>query len=216
MNEDINSQHYSEKESDWKQFLRSRKKAPVNTFFILINVLMFLLTELTGSSLNAGHLVKWGAVYTPLISELHQYYRLFVCTFLHFGLAHLANNMLVLLVLGDNLEAAVGKIRYFIIYILGGTGASIISYLVEIRKGEMIVSAGASGAVFAVIGAMLYVVIRNRGRVGDYTTKQMVILAVVALYHGVTSAGVDNAAHLGGLICGFILGMILYHRRYKN
>ena len=72
-------------------------------------------------------------------------------------------------------------------------------------------SAGASGAVFAVMGAMLYVVIRNHGRIQDISVRQMMIMAGFSLYFGFTSTGVDNAAHVGGMACGFILVAVLYH-----
>ena len=95
---------------DILQFLKGRKEVPVNTMIILINIVVFFLTELTGSSLDGKHLVQWGAAYTPLIQEGHEYYRFFTCMFLHFGLTHLGNNMLVLFFLGDCLERAVGTI----------------------------------------------------------------------------------------------------------
>ena len=64
---------------DILQFLKGRKEVPVNTMIILINIVVFFLTELTGSSLDGKHLVQWGAAYTPLIQEGHEYYRFFVC-----------------------------------------------------------------------------------------------------------------------------------------
>ena len=73
------------------------------------------------------------------------------------------------------------------------------------------VSAGASGAVFAVMGAMIYAVIRGRGHIEDLSARQVVIMAAFSLYFGFTSEGVDNAAHVGGLICGFLLAVLLYH-----
>ena len=202
-------------ESDFRRFLRMRKSVLMNTIMIAVNVLVFLLTEITGSSLDSRHLINWGAAYTPFIEQGHEYYRLFTCMFLHFGLAHLGNNMLVLAFLGDSLEREVGRIRYLLIYLIGGIGASYISYYAEIRGGEAVVSAGASGAVFAVIGALIYVVMRNRVRLGNFTTRQLVFLAALTLYHGFTSAGVDNAAHFGGLLCGFALGIILYHGKKR-
>ena len=75
---------------DILQFLKGRKEVPVNTMIILINIVVFFLTELTGSSLDGKHLVQWGAAYTPLIQEGHEYYRFFTCMFLHFGLTHLS------------------------------------------------------------------------------------------------------------------------------
>ena len=78
---------------DILHFLKGRKEVPVNTMIILINIVVFFLTELTGSSLDGKHLVQWGAAYTPLIQEGHEYYRFFTCMFLHFGLTHLGNNI---------------------------------------------------------------------------------------------------------------------------
>ena len=197
--------------------VQKRKPVIINTLMIAVNILVFLLVEVTGSFGDSMHMIAWGAAFPPLIQE-GEYYRLFTCMFLHFGFAHLVNNMIVLGFLGDNLERAVGRVRYLIIYLLGGIGASYISYYTEISgsSGRISVSAGASGAIFAVIGAMLYILIVNKGRLEDLTTRQMVVLAGLTLYHGFISAGVDNAAHVGGLICGFVLGVLLYRRKKVN
>ena len=121
--------------------------------------------------------------------------------------------MLVLFVLGGRLERTVGKIKFLIIYILGGMAGNILSLILDIRSMEFAVSAGASGAVFAVMGAMIYVLMRSKGRVEDITVRQMVIMAAFSLYFGLTSSGVDNAAHIGGMLSGFVLAVILYHPR---
>lgn len=202
------------RDSDFQRLVRQRKQVPVNTAVILLNILVFLLVEITGTSLNAQHMVDCGASYTPYIYQGHQYYRLVTSMFLHFGIQHLGNNMLVLFFVGDCLERTVGKIKYLLIYLLGGIGANVISLALEISHQEAVVSAGASGAVFAVIGALIYIVIRNRGYIENFTARQLLILAALSLYHGVTSAGVDNAAHFGGLLCGFVLCVLLYHRRH--
>ena len=91
--------------------------------------------------------------------------------FLHFGIYHIANNMLVLFVLGQRLEPVLGKVKFILVYLLGGLGGNIFSLLMETKKAEYAVSAGASGAVFAVMGAMLYVVIRSRGRIQDISVR---------------------------------------------
>ena len=83
----------------------------------------------------------------------------------------------------------------------------------EIQGNEYVVSAGASGGIFAVIGGLLYVVIRNKGHIENFTSRQLLILAFLSLYHGVTSAGVNNTAHFGGLALGFLLGILLYHKK---
>lgn len=198
------------------QFLRTRKRVPVNTGLILINILVFLAVELTGSALDTSHMLHWGAAYVPDILQQKEYYRLITAMFLHFGIQHLGNNMLVLLFLGDCLERNVGKIKYFLIYFLGGVGANCLSVWLELQNGEYFVSAGASGAVFAVIGALIYVVIVNRGRIENFTTRQLILMAGLSLYFGVTSTGVDNAAHFGGFLCGFLLGLLLYRKPVRK
>lgn len=187
------------------------KKEPVTVLFILLNILIFVIVDFTGGSENTVHMIACGAAYPPLILEEGETYRLFTCMFLHFGIYHIANNMLVLFVLGQRLEPGLGKVKFILVYLLGGLGGNIFSLLMETKKAEYAVSAGASGAVFAVMGAMLYVVIRSRGRIQDISVRQMMIMAGFSLYFGFTSTGVDNAAHVGGLVCGFILAALLYH-----
>ena len=131
------------------------KKEPVTALFILLNILIFLAVDFTGGSENTVHMIECGAAYPPLILENGEIYRLFTCMFLHFGISHLANNMLVLFVLGQRLEPVVGKIKFILIYLLGGLGGNVISLLADVKKNEYAVSAGASGAVFAVMGAMI-------------------------------------------------------------
>ena len=82
--------------------------------------------------------------------------------------------------------------------------------------GTYAVSAGASGAVFGIIGALLYVAIRNRGKIGTVTGRGLVLMVVLSLYYGFTSGGVDNLAHIGGLAAGFILGVLLYWKRKRK
>lgn len=80
----------------------------------------------------------------------------------------------------------------------------------NIWQNNMVVSAGASGAVFGIIGCMAWIVIRHRGRVAGLSAKQMLIFAALSLYGGFANAGTDNVAHIGGLLAGFLVGMLLY------
>ena len=189
------------------------KKEPITALLIFFNLLVFMITEITGSSLDTAHMVKCGASFAPYIVEEGQIYRIFTCMFLHFGMTHLANNMVVLFVLGQRLEPVLGKIRFLLVYFLGGLGGNIISLYLEIKRQDLTVSAGASGAVFALMGGMVYVLIRHKGRVKDLTARKIMIMVFFSLYFGFTSSGVDNAAHIGGLICGFLVAAIVYHPR---
>lgn len=189
------------------------KKEPVTVLLILINTLIFLVVEFTGGSENGQHMLECGVAYAPLILEQGQWYRMFSSMFLHFGASHLINNMLVLFVLGQRLEPVTGKIKFFLIYIFGGLGGNMLSLFFDMYAGNASLSAGASGAVFAVMGGMIYVIIRHRGRVADLTVRQMLIMAAFSLYFGFASEGVDNVAHIGGLLSGFLIAVILYHPR---
>ena len=175
------------------------KKEPVTVFLILVNALVFLVVEFTGGSEDTLHMLQCGAAYTPSILD-GEYFRIFTCMFLHFGAKHLGNNMLSLIFLGDILEQIVGKWKYLIIYMGGGLLGNLLSMVLEIRTGDYAISAGASGAVFAVIGALLYIVFQNRVRLGETFGKRMAFMAVLMLFQGFTSAGVDNGAHVGGML----------------
>lgn len=197
--------------------MKELKKEPVTAILILINVLIFFIVDLNGSSLNTQNMLRWGAAYTPFILQQGQIYRIFTCIFLHFGIEHLVNNMLVLFALGQRMERVLGKGRFLMLYLMGGIGGNLLSLYVEIKKQEYAVSAGASGAVFAVMGAMIYIVLHDKGKVEDLSAKQIIIMAVFSVYLGIVSDGVDNAAHIGGLISGFFLSTILYHpRKIRN
>lgn len=196
--------------------LEEFRKEPATLTLIIINIVVFLMVEFTGLSQDTLHMLDWGAAYTPLIVEKGEVYRLFTSMFLHFGIEHLINNMLVLFVLGSRLERVIGSLRFAVIYFLGGIAGNVVSLLYDLKQGEAAVSAGASGAVFAVMGGMILVVLCNKGRLEDLSMRQILVLAVFSLYFGFTSSGVDNAAHLGGFLAGFILAVIVYHPRRKT
>ena len=121
--------------------------------------------------------------------------------------------MIVLFWTGDRLERLIGKWRYLIIYFGAGLCGNLLSLLVTQGKGTLTVSAGASGAIFGVFGALLWVIIANRGRVEELNIRGIIIMIALSLYYGFTSTGVDNWCHVGGLISGFFLSLLLYRRK---
>ncbi|MGN1139607.1 MAG: rhomboid family intramembrane serine protease [Oliverpabstia sp.] len=190
-------------------------QGPINWMNLLIvgvNILIFVLTEIIGDTEDVTFMLKCGAAYTPWILD-GQWYRLFTSMFLHFGVSHLLNNMVLLLFLGDMLEELTGKWRYLLIYLGGGLAGNIISLLMDCRSGEMAVSAGASGAVFAVIGGIFVVLVKQRGKVKDLTLSRLVLVVFLSIYHGFQSTGIDNAAHVGGLLGGIFLTFLVYRRK---
>ena len=99
---------------DW----RNRKKAWVNSILIALNILYFLYLEITGSSEDTLFMLHHGAMYPPLIVEEKEYYRLLTSMFMHFGIHHITNNMMFLFILGDNMERALGSIKYMLFYLM--------------------------------------------------------------------------------------------------
>lgn len=193
-------------------YVRSRKLPYVNMAFIAINVIYFLFLELTGSSENSLFMIQHGAMFEPLIVEEGEYYRLLTAVFMHFGINHIANNMLILFILGDNMERALGHIKYLIFYLVCGVGANLVSMAVNIVQNDLVVSAGASGAIFGVIGGLFYAVGVNHGRLEDLSTRQLGVMIICSLYFGFTSTGVDNVAHVAGLVIGVVMGVLLYRK----
>lgn len=193
---------------------RRHRLPVVNLAIITVNFLYFGYLEIIGNTENSIFMIAHGAMYLPAVRQ-GEYWRLLTSVFMHFGIGHIVNNMLVLYVLGDNLERALGSVKYLIFYLLCGVGANVVSLLFDVTfnpQAEAVVSAGASGAVFGVIGGLLYAVIVNRGRLEDLSTRQLVVMVLFSLYFGFTSTGVNNTAHVAGLVIGIIMGAILYRK----
>lgn len=169
-----------------------------------VNVLVyFICTWGTDVLYNKGDLA-WRAVV-----ERREYYRIYTSMFLHAGLSHLGSNMLVLYFLGEIIERRMGRIRYALLYFLAGTGAAAASVWYQYETGSLIGSVGASGAIYGVLGAMLWFVVAGRGSFQGVTLTRMLVFLVYSMYSGLTSTNIDNAAHVGGLICGFLLTALL-------
>lgn len=193
--------------------MKQKPEALCTTVIIVINIAVFLILSLFGDTEDAVFMLQHGAMYEPMVTQQHEFYRIFTSMFLHFGITHLLNNMVLLGALGWNLELEIGKMRFLIIYLVSGIGGNLLSLYFGISAETYAVSAGASGAIFGLMGALLYVVIANRGRLGRLSGRGMLFMVILSLYFGFTSSGVDNWAHIGGLITGFVMAVILYRRK---
>lgn len=199
-----------------KQFYNNKKKSQfsISVLIILINVIVFIGCEIKGNTMDTQDMLRYGASYWPYVTR-GEYYRLFTYMFLHFGISHLINNMIILAFIGNALETVTGKIKYLIIYLGSGVVAGLASLGYNMHYDLPVVSAGASGAIFGVVGALLYIVIKNKGRIQEISAMQLLFFLILSLYGGFISAGTDNTAHIGGLISGFIIAGILY-KKPKN
>lgn len=187
----------------------TRKIPAVTVTLIAVNVLIWLVLELIGDTTDGEFMLAHGAAFVPYIIEDHEWWRLFTSMFLHFGAEHLVNNMLLLAVIGMRLEDVLGKIPFTVVYLFSGLCGSILSAVEDIRYADYAVSAGASGAIFGILGALIAWAVFHKGKVEGLTMKGLLVMAVLSLYYGFSTAGVDNWGHIGGLCGGFLTGCIV-------
>lgn len=184
----------------------------VNSILIIINLIAFIIFHYSDFLGGMEAMMGKGALSWIYVIKLKEYYRIFTAMFMHSGWRHLINNMLVLLFVGDNLERAIGKVRYLLIYILSGVIAGISSISYNMIKQQNVHSIGASGAVLGVVGAMIAILIMNKGRLEDLSGARLMLFAAFSLYGGVSNAGIDQAAHVGGFLGGLLLAFIIYRK----
>lgn len=180
-----------------------QKRKPIMTYILIgINTILFVLMYILGNgSDDALTLLKFGASYPNLIRE-GEYYRLLTSAFLHIGFLHFLFNNYALYVIGSQLESFFGKTKYLIIYL----GSAIFGNLMSLLFTNSI-SAGASGAIFGLLGALLYFGYHYRVYLGTVVKSQIIPLIIINLGIGFAMSGVNNAAHIGGLIGGCLLAM---------
>lgn len=180
-------------------------KQPIVTYIIMaICIILFILMELSGGSTNSQTLLKYGANLDVLVKN-GEYYRLFTCIFLHIGIMHLLCNMYSLYIIGREVENLFGKIKYIIIFILSGIFGSIMSLAFTHNT----ISAGASGAIFGLLGALLYFGMYYRTYLGEAIKRSIIPIIVVNLIIGFFAEGIDLAAHIGGLVGGVLVAMMV-------
>lgn len=181
---------------------------------IALNIVVWLVMSTQGDTRDALFMYEHGALFPPDIMA-GEWYRLFSSMFLHFGAEHLISNMFMQYFLGDMLLRAVSQWKYAVIYLLSGLGGSVASLAIMELSGDYAVAAGASGAIYGVIGALLWVVLRNGGKFESISIKRMLLAMVVYISYGFTTEGVDAWAHLGGAVEGFFAAMLLYRKKVE-
>ena len=169
--------------------MRSLKSQPVvSAALVAVNAVVFVLCEFTGELLyNAGKL--------DIISVLvrGEYGRILWSMFLHSGIDHLFNNMLILFFLGSMIEKEVGHIRYAVLYFLSGIGGNLLSLLSRALHADLSASLGASGAVFGLDGVLLAMVLFSGRKMENVTPVRVLLMIVYSLYSGYTGRNIDNA-----------------------
>ncbi|WP_077601316.1 rhomboid family protein [Oceanobacillus sojae] len=184
---------------------------PLFTYILIaLNIVIFILQITRGDIENTQHLIDMGANFNLLVME-GEWWRFFSSMFLHLNFLHLIMNMLALYYLGTAIERIFGRTRFLLIYFLGGLTGSIASFATSIN-----VSVGASGAIFALFGALLLFGLIYKQIFFQTMGMNIILILGVNLLLGFTVPEIDMGAHLGGLAGGFLIAAAVYVPNKKN
>ncbi len=185
--------------------------ASVSYILIGLNVLVFVAMVVSGVSVTEPtvlQLIHWGANFGPL-DRAGQWWRLLTACFLHIGFLHIAFNMYVLYPAGPFTERLYGGARFLVLYLLAGIGGNVLGIWLH----PNIISAGASGAIFGVYGGLLAFLLKERAALRPEAVsaigRSALIFIGFNLFYGLASAHTDLTAHIGGLVTGFLAGLVL-------
>lgn len=204
---DINKKNFDESKKAEEVF---SKKTPLMTYIIIgITIFLYILTTIFSGNIleqNANILYKFGALVNVNMmgSSLLELIRLISSIFLHAGILHLICNLYSLYILGPQVEGFYGKTKFTIIYIVSGIIGNLLSLAF---LGDNIVSVGASGSIFGLLGAILYFGYHYRVYLSSVIKSQIIPLILLNLGIGFMASGINNFAHIGGLIGGVLISM---------
>lgn len=202
------------KESEKSNNMFSKKNDRIMTIiFAVINIIIFALMYIIGNgSENKATLLKFGAN-MGMLTKNGDYYRLITCAFLHIGVVHLLCNLYSLFIIGQNIEYFFGKLKFVLIYFYSAITALLF---VLIFQSDNTITAGASGAIFGLMGALLYFGYTYRGYIGNRIISSALTVIAINLAYGFVHPGISNAAHIGGLVGGLAISYMLGIKSNEN
>lgn len=181
---------------------------------LIVLLVVFLVEVFLGGSENVNVLMKMGAMSNYAVVAGHQWWRLFTAQFLHIGILHLVSNAIIIYYMGQYMEPIMGHVRFLVTYLLAGVGGNLFSLAFGSDRS---LSAGASTALFGLFGAMVAIGLRNmRNPIISYLGRQAFVLALINLALDIFAPGIDIWGHIGGLIAGFLLAVILGDRAMQK
>lgn len=199
---------------------KTGKYYPITTIIlIVINLVVHICLSAGGSTEDAEYMLNHGALAFHELVELGQYYRIITHFFMHFGLEHLVSNMLMLGVIGYYLEREIKGFRIFIIYMVSGLFAGFTTLIAYINADYVCVSAGASGAVFGLAGAIVVLLLMTKKKSSiKVGYDQIGLFVFFSIYSSFRDTGVNNAAHCSGFITGAVImaAMLLFRFYYTR
>lgn len=189
------------------------EKNPMTSLIILINAMMAVVILATGGFNDLINLVEWGALYPPFITFDNEWYRLLTAMFLHGSLLHVFFNMYVLFYLGALLERILGKWIFLMFYL--GTGL-LASFAVYALGNPNVVTVGASGAIFGIIGALFIMTYLKPYYFNPYFVRSIRSLTFINVALTFIIPQVSFYGHIGGLLSGFLLYFILVKPKLQS
>jgi membrane associated rhomboid family serine protease len=185
--------------------------SPVVLTLIIVNVAAFVLEFLAGGSTNPLTLHRLGELDTSSVIFRHQYWRLLTALFLHYGAIHIFFNLFALLLLGPALERQIGGFLFAVCYLVSGIGSSIaVVLLTKLRLLEPVQLVGASGCVMGVVGTWTGFLLRHRhAPLARQRLRNIFVIVLLQLAFDIVTPRVSMSAHLGGLVTGFRLGLLV-------
>ena len=185
--------------------IKTRQSSPIATYsLIIINVIIWLILEQLGGSTNLQVLISAGALSRDLVAS-GQYWRLVTSMFLHIGLAHLFHNMFSLYIFGYRLEKFLSPVFFALVYLGSGMVGAIFSMTASTVLGTHVIAAGASGAVYGLMGSLLFITLKARASVDGVNTYILWLFFVVGIVYSIYAPNVDIFAHIGGFVGGLLL-----------
>jgi rhomboid protease GluP len=204
------SSHELDAPARFTELAHAEPLAWVTWSLIAVNLLLFLAMVMNGVPAlrpDVPAMIRWGANFGPDTLE-GDWWRLLTAPFLHFGVFHLCVNLLVLARFGPLAERRYGSLRLLSLFLFAG----VITGMTSALQDPMQCSAGASGAIFGVFGALFAYRLRRGHEPGAAIGRPRPLMfgfVAYGLYNGLMHPAIDNVAHLGGLIAGLLLGLAL-------
>jgi len=200
------------------EMVRKKGIPYVTLVLIVLNVVYYFIVASGGSTSDLAYMISRGADCAPYVFEKYEYWRLLTSMFMHFSFQHLAGNMIYLGLMGFSYEHVVGHLKFLLVYMLSGIGGGVVSCAYYQVTGQAVVSAGASGAVYGLVAMVIYLMYTARKRSGMKPLMYRMAIVLLFLVYSNFGAGrgVDIAAHLGGLVFGFVVSILFLSSRTKR
>lgn len=180
------------------------KKSKITFIFLTIMIIYFIFITLNGGSTNNETLVRYGAFFPPFILRYNEYYRFITSIFIHIGVTHIFFNGYALYIFGPQIERLMGSTKYLLFFLLTGIGGNLATFFFNF----LTLSAGASGSLFGLFGAFLYLIHRHKNMVTPEGRKSILSLLGINLALTIFMPSISVTAHIGGLVIGYLLSYV--------